>query len=104
MNRVEKLPRRGALAGVDARERCQPCFYSQFQGAAEFKQNASPLGTLDFIGVADMLSPAGYLQATVFSRVGPLVLIMGAITLTARTVARLDGGGGMDLLLANPMS
>ena len=51
-----------------------------------------------------MLSPAGYLHATVFSHVGPLVLIMGAITLTARTVAQLDGGGGMDLLLANPMS
>ncbi|MFC7483355.1 ABC transporter permease subunit [Luedemannella flava] len=77
-------------------------FYSQFQGAAELKQNALPKGMLDFLGIADMLSPAGYLQATVFSLVGPLLVLMCAVTLAARTIARPEEDGGMELLLANP--
>ncbi|NJP35510.1 ABC transporter permease subunit [Micromonospora thermarum] len=79
-------------------------FYSQFQGAAELKQNALPQGMLDFLGIADMLSPAGYLQATVFSLIGPLLVLMCAATLAARTIARPEEDGGMELLLANPLS
>ncbi|WP_431911964.1 ABC transporter permease subunit [Micromonospora carbonacea] len=79
-------------------------FYSQFQGAAELKQDALPQEMLDFLGIADMLSPAGYLQATVFSLIGPLLVLMCAITLTARTIARPEEDGGMELLLATPLS
>ncbi|MFC0003844.1 ABC transporter permease subunit [Micromonospora siamensis] len=79
-------------------------FYSQFQGAAELKQDALPQGMLDFLGIADMLSPAGYLQATVFSLVGPLLVLMCATTLTARTIARPEEEGRMELLLTNPLS
>ena len=57
---------------------------------------------LDFLGIADMLSPAGYLQATIFSLVGPLLVLMCAITLGARTIARPEEDGGMELMLANP--
>ncbi|MFG1849188.1 ABC transporter permease subunit [Micromonospora carbonacea] len=79
-------------------------FYSQFQGAAELKQEALPQEMLDFLGIADMLSPAGYLQATVFSLIGPLLVLMCAITLSARTIARPEEDGGMELLLATPLS
>jgi len=79
-------------------------FYSQFQGAAELKQEALPKGMLDFLGIADMLSPAGYLQATIFSLVGPLLVLMCAVTLTARTIARPEEDGAMELLLTNPLS
>ena len=79
-------------------------FYSQFQGAAELKQNALPQGMLDFLGIADMLSPAGYLQATVFSLIGPLLVLMCAVTLAAGTIATPEEDGGMELLLANPLS
>ncbi|MFI2664263.1 ABC transporter permease subunit [Micromonospora carbonacea] len=79
-------------------------FYSQFQGAAELKQDALPQEMLDFLGIADMLSPAGYLQATVFSLIGPLLVLMCAITLTARTIARPEEDGGMELLLSIPLS
>ncbi|WP_431977520.1 ABC transporter permease subunit [Micromonospora haikouensis] len=79
-------------------------FYSQFQGAAELKQDALPQEMLDFLGIADMLSPVGYLQATVFSLIGPLLVLMCAITLTARTIARPEEDGGMELLLAIPLS
>ncbi len=79
-------------------------FYSQFQGAAELKQDALPQEMLDFLGIADMLSPAGYLQATVFSLIGPLLVLMCAITLTARTIPRPEEDGSIELLLANPLS
>lgn len=79
-------------------------FYTQFQGTAEFKQDALPQGMLDFLDIPDMVSPAGYLQATVFSLIGPLLVLMCAITLTARTIARPEEDGGMELLLATPVS
>jgi ABC-2 type transport system permease protein len=94
----------GWAIGVGAFTTIYTSFYSAFQGAAELKQNALPQGMLDFLGVADMLSPAGYLQATVFSLVGPLLLVMAAITLASRTIARPEEDGGMELLLATPLS
>lgn len=94
----------GWTVGVAAFTAIYTGFYSQFQGAAELKQDALPQGMLDFLGIADMLSPAGYLQATVFSLIGPLLVLMCAITLTARTIARPEEDGGMELLLANPLS
>ncbi len=94
----------GWATGVGAFTAIYTGFYSQFQGAAELKQNALPQEMLDFLGIADMLSPAGYLQATVFSLIGPLLILMCAVTLTARTIARPEEDGGMELLLANPLS
>jgi len=94
----------GWSVGVAAFTTVYTSFYSQFQGAAELKQDALPKGMLDFLGIADMLSPAGYLQATVFSLIGPLLVIMCAVTLTARTIARPEEDGSMELLLANPLS
>lgn len=94
----------GWAVGVAAFTAVYTGFYSQFKAAAELKQNALPKGMLDFLGIPDMLSPAGYLQATVFSLVGPLLVLMCAITLTARTIARPEEDGGMELLLANPLS
>ncbi|TDC83903.1 ABC transporter permease [Micromonospora sp. KC606] len=94
----------GWAAGVALFTVIYTSFYSQFQGAAELKQEALPKEMLDFLGIADMLSPAGYLQATIFSLIGPLLVLMCAITLTARTIARPEEEGGMELLLANPLS
>lgn len=94
----------GWTAGIAAFTTIYTSFYSQFQGAAELKQDALPQEMLDFLGIADMLSPAGYLQATVFSLIGPLLVLMCAVTLTARTIARPEEDGGMEMLLANPLS
>ncbi|WP_406045854.1 ABC transporter permease [Micromonospora sp. NBC_00898] len=94
----------GWTVGVGAFTAIYTGFYSKFQGAAELKQNALPQGMLDFLGIADMLSPAGYLQATVFSLIGPLLVLMCAVTLAARTIARPEEDGGMEMLLANPLS
>jgi ABC-2 type transport system permease protein len=94
----------GWAVGVAAFTTVYTGFYSQFQGAAQLKQEALPQGMLDFLGIADMLSPAGYLQATIFSLIGPLLVLMCAITLIARTIARPEEDGGMELLLVNPVS
>jgi ABC-2 type transport system permease protein len=94
----------GWAVGVAAFTAVYTGFYANFQGAAELKQDALPQGMLDFLGIADMLSPAGYLQATVFSLIGPLLVLMCAVTLAARTIARPEEDGGMELLLANPLS
>jgi ABC-2 type transport system permease protein len=94
----------GWACGVAAFTAVYTAFYSNFQGAAELKQDTLPKGMLDFLGVADMLSPAGYLQATVFSLIGPLLVLMCAVTLTARTIARPEEDGGLELLLAVPLS
>ncbi|WP_327010663.1 ABC transporter permease [Dactylosporangium sp. NBC_01737] len=94
----------GWTAGVAAFTTVYTAFYASFQGAAQLKQDALPEGMLDFLGIADMASPAGYLQATVFSLIGPLLVLMCAVTLTARTIARPEEDGGMELLLAVPLS
>jgi ABC-2 type transport system permease protein len=94
----------GWATGVAAFTGTYAGFYSQFQGAAELKQDALPQGMLDFLGIENMLSPAGYLQATVFSLIGPLLVLMCAITLMSRTIAGPEEEGGMELLLANPLS
>ncbi|WP_433125459.1 ABC transporter permease subunit [Micromonospora sp. CA-240977] len=102
--RDDRLALIGWAGGVAAFTAIYTLFYSQFQGAAELKQDALPQGMLDFLGIADMLSPAGYLQATIFSLVGPLLVLMCAITLAARTIARPEEDGAMELMLANPIS
>ncbi|GAA0717117.1 ABC transporter permease subunit [Dactylosporangium roseum] len=94
----------GWAVGVAAFTAVYTSFYADFQGAAELKQDALPKGMLDFLGIADMRSPAGYLQATVFSLIGPLLVLMCAVTLTARTIARPEEDGGMELLLVTPLS
>ncbi|GAA3452492.1 ABC transporter permease [Dactylosporangium matsuzakiense] len=94
----------GWAGGVAAFTAIYTSFYSSFQGAAELKQQALPKGMLDFLGIADMLSPAGYLQATVFSLIGPLLVLMCAVTLMARTIARAEEDGGLELLLTVPVS
>lgn len=94
----------GWSAGIGAFTAIYTGFYSQFQGAAELKNNALPQDMLEFLGIQDMTSAVGYLQATVYSLIGPLLVIMAAVTLAVRTIARPEEDGGMELLLANPLS
>ncbi|GLW29316.1 ABC transporter permease subunit [Actinoplanes regularis] len=94
----------GWAAGVTLFTLIYGGFYSQFKGAAELKQQALSKGMLDFFGVTDLVSPAGYLQASIFSLLGPLLTLFCAITLMARTIPRPEEDGGMELLLTVPLS
>ncbi len=94
----------GWSVGVAAFTTIYTAFYPQFQGAAELKNNALPEDMLEFLGIQDMTSGVGYLQATIYSLIGPLLVIMAGITLAVRTIARPEEDGGMELLLANPLT
>jgi ABC-2 type transport system permease protein len=94
----------GWAGGVAAFVAVYVGFYPQFQGAAELKQAALPPGMTDFLGIDDMTTAVGYLGATVYSLTGPLLLIMCGITLAARTIPRPEEDGGLELLLATPVS
>jgi ABC-2 type transport system permease protein len=94
----------GWAAGLAVFTSVYEAFYPQFKAAAQLKQDALPQGMLDFLGVPDLVSAAGFLHATIFSLFGPLLVLMCAITLMARTIARPEEDGGIELLLANPVS
>ncbi|HSM38556.1 MAG TPA: ABC transporter permease subunit [Candidatus Limnocylindrales bacterium] len=64
---------------------------------------AYPPELLDALGFTDITSPAGYLGATTFGLLGPiLVLIFGAV-LGSRAVAGEEEAGWLDVLLAHPV-
>jgi ABC-2 type transport system permease protein len=63
---------------------------------------AYPSDLLDAFGIIDMISPAGYLQSSVFGIIGPVVLIIYAVGLGARAVAGDEERGLLELLLAGP--
>ncbi|MBV1851797.1 ABC transporter permease subunit [Catellatospora tritici] len=94
----------GWTVGIAAFTLVYTSFYPQLRNAAKLKQDAMPQGMLDFLGVSDMTVGAGYLEATVFGLIGPLLLITCGTMLAARIIARPEEDGGMELLLANPLS
>lgn len=94
----------GWAAGVSLFTLVYGGFYNQFKSAAELKQEAIPRGMLNVLGVSDMVSPAGYLQASIFGLLGPLLVLICATTLMARTIPRPEEDGGMELLLTVPLS
>jgi ABC-2 type transport system permease protein len=68
------------------------------------KTEALPKSLSVSLGISDLTSGTGYLQGTVYSLVGPLLLAMVAIMLGARAIAGPEDDHVMDLLLANPIS
>jgi ABC-2 type transport system permease protein len=94
----------GWTVGVTAFTAIYTSFYSSFQGAAQLKDDALPEGMKSFLSINDMTPAAGYLQATVYSLVGLLLLIMCGLLLIARTIPRPEEDGGIELLMVNPLS
>ncbi|GAA3285780.1 ABC transporter permease subunit [Dactylosporangium vinaceum] len=94
----------GWAVGIAAVTGLYTSFYRDFAGVSQLKQAAVPQDMLDFLGIADLTSPAGYLQATVFSLIGPLLVLLCAITLAARTIAGPEEDGGLELLLTVPVT
>jgi ABC-2 type transport system permease protein len=63
-----------------------------------------PQAIMDALGLEDMVSPAGYLQSTVFGIIGPLLLLIFAGGAGARAIAGDEEAGTLDLLLASTVS
>ena len=57
-----------------------------------------------FGGPVDYSSAAGYLGIELFSLMVPLLLLVAAIGIGARTIAGEEEGGTLELVLANPVS
>lgn len=62
------------------------------------------IGLYRALGIQDLASPEGYLDATVFGLLGPLLVIMAAVVAGARSIAGDEEAGTLDLLLAHPVS
>jgi ABC-2 type transport system permease protein len=68
------------------------------------KTDTMPKGLSIAFGLQDMTTGVGYLQSTVYSAIGPLLLSMAGIMFGAKAVAGLEDRHVLDLLLANPIS
>jgi ABC-2 type transport system permease protein len=68
------------------------------------KAESLPKSLSATFGVSDLTTAAGYLNGTVYSLLGPLLLSMAAIILGARAVAGPEDSHVMDMFLANPIS
>ncbi|MCP2298102.1 ABC-2 type transport system permease protein [Nocardia amikacinitolerans] len=68
------------------------------QGTLDIGQNAM----YDAMGLSDFASATGYLNSTVFSLMGLLLMVIFAITFATRSVTQ-EENGMLDLLLAQPI-
>ena len=65
--------------------------------------DAYPPELLDALGFTDITSPAGYLGATSFGLLGPILVLVFAAQLGTRAVAGDEESGRLDVLLAHPI-
>lgn len=65
--------------------------------------NAFPAEFQQALGFTDLTSPAGYLGATTFGILGPVLTIIFCTVLGARAVAGEEEAGRLDVLLAHPI-
>jgi len=65
--------------------------------------DAYPPELLDALGFTDITSPAGYLGATTYGLLGPILVLIFAAMLGTRAVAGDEESGRLDVLLAHPV-
>jgi ABC-2 type transport system permease protein len=65
--------------------------------------DAYPPELLEALGFTDITSPAGYLGATSYGILGPVLVLIFAAVLGSRAVAGDEESGRMDVLLAHPV-
>ncbi|TQN30705.1 ABC-2 type transport system permease protein [Haloactinospora alba] len=72
--------------------------------AMDAYMEAMPQGVMEAMGWSDMTSPEGYLNATVFGILTPVLMVIAAIMVGTRAIAGEEEEGGLELLLAHPVS
>ncbi len=65
---------------------------------------AFPQGLIEALGMADIVSPAGYLGSTTYGILGPVLMIIYAGMLGVRAIAGDEEDGRLDVLLAHPVA
>ena len=79
---------------------------SQDAQALEGLVNSMPREVLAMFGLTDpgaLATPQGFVSSRTYGSVGPIVVIVFAITAMASFVAREESSGELDLLLSNPV-
>ncbi|MBF6437572.1 ABC transporter permease subunit [Nocardia cyriacigeorgica] len=69
------------------------------QGSLDIQQNSM----YDAMGLSDFASGTGFLNSTVYSLMGLLLMLIFAVTIATRTATQ-EENGSLDLLLAQPIS
>lgn len=64
---------------------------------------AYPAGLMEALGFTDISSPAGYLGATTYGLLGPVLVIIYAAMLGGRAIAGEEEDGRLEVLLAHPV-
>ncbi len=73
-------------------------------GAMDAYLESLPQGLLETMGWNSLSTAEGYLGATVFGLLVPALLVIAAAVLGARAIAGDEEDGGLELLLAHPVS
>jgi ABC-2 type transport system permease protein len=77
-----------------------------FAATPEYSEliDSLPPGLAEAFGWGDISTPHGYLGATVFGILGPVLAIVMAIGLGARAIAGSEEDGSLELLIAHPVT
>lgn len=78
-------------------------FYPQYRDDPDLAGSVES-GVTTALGMTDFASGAGYMQATIYSILIPLLLLIFAIGFGARAIAGEEETGTLDLYLAHPIS
>jgi ABC-2 type transport system permease protein len=92
----------GLLATVLVTVAFWPTIQANAEQFTQFLENL-PASLRDLFGVSDFVTPAGYLQARLFSFLGPILMLVLAIGAGARAIAGEEEAGTLDLLLTTPI-
>ena len=92
----------GLLATVLVTVAFWPTIQANAEQFTQFLENL-PASLRDLFGVNDFVTPAGYLQARLFSFLGPILMLVLAIGAGARAIAGEEESGTLDLLLTTPI-
>jgi ABC-2 type transport system permease protein len=90
----------GGIAAVAA---MYSSFYPSVRQRSAETVASLPPALRQALGFGQIASPAGYLEATVFNFIVPVLLIVFAAAAGARAVAGDEEAGTLDLLLAHPV-
>ncbi|PSK95619.1 ABC-2 type transport system permease protein [Murinocardiopsis flavida] len=96
----------GWLIGISAVTVMYSSFFPTMKdagGAYEEMMDSMPAGLTEAMGWSDFSSAEGYLGATVFGILGPVLMIIAAIMFGSRAIAGDEEEGGLELLLAHPV-
>jgi ABC-2 type transport system permease protein len=89
--------------GIAAVTAVYASFYPSTRGSAAQSVATLPPAFRQAFGFGQIASPAGYLEATVFNFIVPLLLILFVASAGTRAIAGDEEAGTLDLLLAHPI-